>query len=82
MSVKFNGVTTSGNMWMSFQISNADTWIGSTGVQFKGGMEVQGSHYPGGSNYKYLNATTISGSTADYQYADHVDTSYQEVRWT
>lgn len=82
MSVKFNGVTTSGNMWMTFQISNADTWIGSTGVQFKGGMEVQGSHYPGGSNYKYLNATTISGSTADYQYADHVDTSYQEVRWT
>lgn len=82
MSVTFNGVTTSGNMWETWQITNADNWVGSNGIQFKGYLEVQGTQYLNGSNYKRLNTNTISGSTADYQYADHVDTSYQEVRWT
>lgn len=82
MSVNFNGVVTTGYMYETWKISNADNWVGSTGVHFKDMLYMQGSVYDTGSAYKAVNTSTMSGDTADYQGADHVDTSYQEVRWT
>lgn len=82
MSVNFNGVTTSGSMWQTWLIYNADNKVGGTGVVFKDGMEVQGSTHSGGSTYRWLNTSTASGSTGEYEGVDHYGGSTTEIKWT
>lgn len=82
MSIYFNGVTTSGQNWQTFQINAADNWVGGSGIEFKDGLECQGSKWQNQSTYRWINMTTASGSSNEWEGIDHVDTSYTETRWT
>jgi hypothetical protein len=81
MSVTFNGVTTSGSMWKTWLIANADNKVGGNGIVFKDGMEAQGSTSSGGSTYRYLNTSTASGSTSEYEGVDHYGGATTEIKW-
>ena len=82
MSVTFNGVTTSGGMWQTWLVYNVNNKVGGNGIVFKDGMEVQGSTSSGGSTYRYINMSTASGSTSEYEGVDHYGGGTTEIKWT
>ena len=82
MSVNFNGVTTSGSMWQTWLQNSANNTVGGNGIIFKEGMEVQGSTPSGGSTYRYINTSTASGSTGEYEGVDHYGGTTTEIKWT
>ena len=88
VSITFNGTTTSGKNYNSFRVSGATNWVGSSGVQFKNGFEVQGTAYYGSSgygttNYKSIDLSSASGSSSgNYSGIDHIDATTTKVTWT
>lgn len=86
MNVIFNGVTTGGSMGRTFRVSGASNWVGSSGVHFKNGFEIQGTAYYGSNgygttNYRSINLSTASGSSGNYSGVDHVDATTTKVEW-
>lgn len=81
MTVNFNGVTTSGNMWETWQITNASNVVGSAGMQFKDGLACQGTKYSNGSSTMWADMNTASGNVGNVAGVSHVNTSSTGVRW-
>ena len=81
MAIVFNGVTTTGNKYQTFVVSNATNKVGQTGIQFKDNLLVQGSQWQYYSNTANLDMNTIEGNGGQYQNVTRGGTPTTVVTW-